>query len=332
MNLPWPSRRGLRLIPVLSAHRFSAAGIGWSGLVMSGLGLALPLLLMGPDWHDETRSLERSRQELGAALARARAKLQEMQAALPAGDAPKVTAVPAGADRTGLESLGADRLQLHRLALAQGLRLEALKSAGDASAGAALSLQLRGNYGALVSYLAALAHSDSAWGLQNLHLVAGTDRGHRLNLLLETLLPGPWMQAQPEELGPRVQASVVTDPFAAPLPAPSPVPPADAVTPDPLAGVPAHWRGEFARERQPLEAQALRELSFTGTFRQGQTWVALVRFGGMVHTVKEGDYLGPDFGRVQAVDQDGLDLRELKRDQQGRWAEQMRRWGVGATP
>jgi Tfp pilus assembly protein PilP len=45
-----------------------------------------------------------------------------------------------------------------------------------------------------------------------------------------------------------------------------------------------------------------------------------------------GDYLGPDHGRVQAVDQDGLDLRELKRDAQGHWTEQMRRWRVGAAP
>ena len=76
----------------------------------------------------------------------------------------------------------------------------------------------------------------------------------------------------------------------------------------------------------------LRELYFTGTFRQGAVWVALMRSGRLVHTVKVGDYLGPHLGRVQAVDQDGLDLRELKRDERGLWAEHRLRWRVGVAP
>jgi len=308
----WLAGRRLRPIPLVSAHRPALARLWLGGLLMAALGLSLPLVLA--EGSEEGQSLERKRLELEAQLTRERRALQQMQAALEMAAEP---APPASA--------AFDRLMLHRLALAQGLRVQALKSDEPAAASSGTRLELGGPFGALRAFLQTMARSEVAWGLKEMRLSAG-EQGHRLSLRLQALPLGPWMQG----LGPSgpLARSLGPDPFAAPTVA-SMTPPASA---DPLAGMPAQWRAEFSRERQPLEALALGELFFTGTFRQGSAWVALIRSGRVVHTVKVGDYLGPDWGRVQAVDQDGLDLRELKRNGQGLWSEQLRRWAVGAAP
>ena len=318
MKLSWPGRRSLRPTPVLSSHRPSVLGLWIGGLLAAGLGLGLPIVTS--DWSEESRSLERRRQQLDASLLREQAKLRQMQAALSPAPVTAVSDLP----RPG------DRFELHRLALTHGLRVESLKSAEGTPASRGLSLQLHGRYSLLTAFVAAMARSEVSWGLQDLQVSAGTEGGHRLGLRLQALPPGPWMQALGLEAVRPTALPQGLDPFAALPPLIRPLSAAAAA--DPLAGVPAQWRAELARERQPLEAQPLRELFLTGTFRQGQTWLALLRSGTVVHTLKVGDYLGPDFGRVQAVDQDGLDLRELKRDAQGRWAEQTRRWRVGAAP
>ena len=104
---------------------------------------------------------------------------------------------------------------------------------------------------------------------------------------------------------------------------------AEPVGPPPM---PSHWQAELKRERQPLEAHALRDLFLTGTLRQGLNWFALVRVGGIVHTLRVGDYVGPDLGLVRSVDEEGLDLREIGRDPSGQWVELPRRWRVGVSP
>lgn len=96
--------------------------------------------------------------------------------------------------------------------------------------------------------------------------------------------------------------------------------------------MPEHWQAELRRVRQPLEAHALKELFLTGTLRQGQAWFALVRAGAVVHALGVNDYVGLDLGRVRAIDEEGLDLREIRRDESGRWAEHLLRWRVGASP
>ena len=105
--------------------------------------------------------------------------------------------------------------------------------------------------------------------------------------------------------------------------------PVEPVGPPPM---PLHWQAELKRERQPLEAYALRDLFFAGTLRQGPSWLALVRAGGLIHTLRVGDYVGPDLGLVRSVDEEGLELREIGRDATGQWAESLRRWRVGVSP
>jgi Tfp pilus assembly protein PilP len=338
--------RGATAVSVVSARRSSAFGAFWQAALAAALGLALPWGLLGKGLWDEREQLSQRRQHLLREQQDMQARVQALQGQL------AQHAATAVADVSPSIQPAAARLMLHRLALQHGVHLEQLKPLGDGvsrtglagSASAAgqaptdsrdtgLRVRLRGSYGALLAFVRALGESGPLWALRQLHLEAGARREHRLALVLEALPPGPGLAPTAgQALG--VWTRPAFDPFSAPRLIATPVargsePPA---VKDPLADVPEIWRAEFVRERQPLEAMALRDLVFTGTLRQGPVWLALMRGRDAVHTVKVGDYLGPDLGRVQRIDEDGLELRELRRDGGGHWAEHLRRWRVGGAP
>jgi Tfp pilus assembly protein PilP len=310
------------------------------------LGLALPWVLLGLGLWDESEQLAQRQLLLLREQAEAQSRLQALQGQLLPPASPSIAA------EASIAQPAAARLMLHRLALQHGVHLEQLKSSGEGGsrAGAVgpasapgqgpiaagdkgLRVQLRGSYGALLGFVRALGGAGPLWALRQLHLVAGAQREHRLSLVLDALPVGPWLTpTAARAFG--ASARPMFDPFSAPMERAAPAvresePP---VVKDPLADVPEHWRPEFLRERQPLEALLLRDLIFAGTLRQGASWLAMMRGRDAVHTVKVGDYLGPDLGRVQQIDEDGLDLRELRRDGSGRWTEHLRRWRVGGAP
>jgi hypothetical protein len=248
--------------------------------------------------------------------------------------------------------------------LQHGLRVQVLKARGGSASAAVgqpgsphqgLNVELAGSIEAASAYLTALGRS--AWSFQRLEVLAGAAGQHRLVLQLEPLGVGSAVSAVSWALVQQRPLQPWHDPFAAvPAPAEPPgllvepvvaqpslpptlpptlppaVPPA-VPTPPPISpAMPSHWQAELERERQPLEAYALRDLFFAGTLRQGPSWLALVRAGGVIHTLRVGDYVGPDLGLVRSVDEEGLELREIGRDATGQWAESLRRWRVGVSP
>jgi len=341
----WPAR-GTSAVSVVSARRSSAFGAFWRAALAAVLGLALPWVLVGQGLGDEREQLSQRRQQLIREQQDMQARLQALQ-----GQVAQHTATPV-ADVSPSSQPAAARLMLQRLALQHGVYLEQLKPLGDGASRAGLAgpasaagkaptdsrdtglrVRLRGSYGALLAFVRALGESGPLWALRQLHLEAGARREHRLALVLEPLPTGPGLAPIVGQT-PGVWTRPAFDPFSVPLLTAAPVargsePP---VVKDPLGDVPEIWRAEFVRERQPLEAMALRDLVFTGTLRQGPVWLALMRGRDAVHTVKVGDYLGPDLGRVQRINEDGLELRELRRDGGGHWTEHLRRWRVGGAP
>ncbi len=317
-------------------------------LLLAGvIGAALPVMGLGPRAYEQRQALQQSGDALSRQREAARARLEattqhleRLQAELVA-----LPRAPAVADPP-------DALLTHRLALVHGVHLERLKTGArqggpglpvvtaPAEAAAAWTLQVRGSYRSLLAYLAALEQTGPAWSLKELQLSAGRPNAHRLGLVLEPLPASPWISPQaprllnyrmmgdplglpPERLWARSEVPVLTS-QSQPRIEPPPV--------DPLADLPQVWRPEFERLRGPLESLALKDFFLAGTLRQGRVWVALMRAGSMVHAVAVGDYIGPDLGRVQSVDETGLELREIRRDPSGRWAEQVRRWPVGGAP
>lgn len=85
---------------------------------------------------------------------------------------------------------------------------------------------------------------------------------------------------------------------------------------------------DFTREREPLEAYPLSELSLVGMVGLDDGMVALVQSpDGEVVRVREGNYLGRNFGRVESLDEKGLVLREIVKDDGGQWQKRTTEFG-----
>ncbi|MDD3529404.1 MAG: pilus assembly protein PilP [Gallionellaceae bacterium] len=75
--------------------------------------------------------------------------------------------------------------------------------------------------------------------------------------------------------------------------------------------------------RQPLEEFPLDALRMVGTLRKhGQaTWAVILDPKGVLHTIQRGARIGQNHGKVTAIGEDGLEIRELIQDARGEWNE-----------
>jgi type IV pilus assembly protein PilP len=138
----------------------------------------------------------------------------------------------------------------------------------------------------------------------------------------QTLPPGQSPPPRPP-LAPQ-SAQVIADPFSVHrLDLKVGRPPAEPAPPDWLLA-------EISRPKGLLEAVPLQSLAMVGTLSKDDGWVALVLLDRMVHQVRVGDYLGQDFGRVEAILPTALVLREIARDVSGQWSQRQVRLPLGA--
>jgi len=274
-----------------------------AGALLGALGVWAALVA---DLQDELASAERRRQQLQVqadALRAAQAQTPATAALPPWGAASEAVAHPWRWPQTV------------RMA---GLQIDQWQSSSGGQEGR-WQLRLRGRYHQHGAWVAMLAGDPAAPALLSYQLQEGEGGLLRAEVTLQ-----PWA-ALPAALWPTAsatayRASAQLDPFGA-------VPASDA-----QATLPAAWRAEFQRPRRWLEAAPLQELELTGTLRQGDAWVALLRWERMLHTVRVGDTLGPQRGRVQRIAEHGLWLREVVLAEDGRWQERERLWRVGERP
>jgi type IV pilus assembly protein PilP len=79
---------------------------------------------------------------------------------------------------------------------------------------------------------------------------------------------------------------------------------------------------DLNRRREPLEAYPLESLRMVGTLEQKKQMHALVRApDGGLHRVRNGNYLGQNFGRIVGISETGIKLREITQDSTGNWEE-----------
>ena len=79
---------------------------------------------------------------------------------------------------------------------------------------------------------------------------------------------------------------------------------------------------DFDRQQELLESQSLSELKMVGMLFREQTYEALVEDAfGEVHRVSVGSYLGRNYGRVQAVSETQMNIREIVPSGDGGWLE-----------
>ena len=78
---------------------------------------------------------------------------------------------------------------------------------------------------------------------------------------------------------------------------------------------------ELSRRKEPLEASPLDAMVMVGSLMKTGQPVALIRVDNLVYQVKAGNYLGHNYGRITAVTETGLVLREIVQDAAGEWIE-----------
>ncbi len=78
------------------------------------------------------------------------------------------------------------------------------------------------------------------------------------------------------------------------------------------------------RVREELERYSLGSLTMVGTYRQQDSqelWALIRAPDGIIHRVREGNYMGNDHGEILEISEDRIELLEIVRDGERRWRE-----------
>jgi len=79
---------------------------------------------------------------------------------------------------------------------------------------------------------------------------------------------------------------------------------------------------DFNRRREPLEAFPLENLKMVGTLQRKKEIYAVVRTPeNNLFRVKAGNHMGQNFGRITAISESDIKLKELVQDSNGNWEE-----------
>jgi len=78
---------------------------------------------------------------------------------------------------------------------------------------------------------------------------------------------------------------------------------------------------ESNRRKEPLEAYPTDGMVMVGSVAKGGKPVALVRVDNLLYQVKQGDYLGQNYGKVTKITETEVVLREIVQDAAGEWTE-----------
>ncbi len=80
---------------------------------------------------------------------------------------------------------------------------------------------------------------------------------------------------------------------------------------------------ELARRKEPLEAFPLDTMGLVGSLTKAGQPVALVQVDKLLYQVKQGSYLGQNFGKVMKISETEVTLREIVQDAVGEWIERV---------
>lgn len=77
------------------------------------------------------------------------------------------------------------------------------------------------------------------------------------------------------------------------------------------------------RQREPLEAYPLESLRMVGVLGKNKSINALIQADKALYQVRVGNFVGRDYGKVIAINQDSLELQELIEDLNEGWIERV---------
>ena len=78
---------------------------------------------------------------------------------------------------------------------------------------------------------------------------------------------------------------------------------------------------EINRRKEPLEAYPLDSMAMVGSVtKQGRPY-ALLKVDNLLYQVKQGDYLGQNYGKITKISETDISFREIVQDAAGEWIE-----------
>jgi type IV pilus assembly protein PilP len=78
---------------------------------------------------------------------------------------------------------------------------------------------------------------------------------------------------------------------------------------------------EINRRKEPLEAYPVDSMSMVGSVtKQGRPY-ALLKVDNLLYQVKQGDYLGQNYGKITKITETDISFREIVQDAAGEWIE-----------
>ena len=81
---------------------------------------------------------------------------------------------------------------------------------------------------------------------------------------------------------------------------------------------------DLTRRKEPLEAYPLENLRMVGTLQQNKSNFALVKTpDNNLFRVKNGNYMGQNFGLITEISESTIKLKELVQDSSGDWTERV---------
>ena len=78
---------------------------------------------------------------------------------------------------------------------------------------------------------------------------------------------------------------------------------------------------EMARRKEPLEAFPLDAMAMVGSMNKNGKPTALLTVDKLLYQVQLGNYLGQNYGRITAITETSIQLREIVQDPTGDWIE-----------
>ena len=90
-----------------------------------------------------------------------------------------------------------------------------------------------------------------------------------------------------------------------------------------VAGNAALVAPELIRRKEPLESFPLDAMTMVGSvIKQGQP-LALLKVDNLLYSVKVGDHIGQNYGKIVKIEETEVALREIVQDSLGEWAERV---------
>lgn len=78
---------------------------------------------------------------------------------------------------------------------------------------------------------------------------------------------------------------------------------------------------EINRRKEPLEAYPVDSMRMVGSVtKQGRPY-ALLKVDNLLYQVKQGDYLGQNYGKITKISETDISFREIVQDAAGEWIE-----------